>query len=73
MVSRGFEFPFHPTQTVLTVFSAPDYCDEFANRAAMLKVDNELRCSFEFIDPPRNRVLGSGLRPQTPQSRVSVM
>ena len=73
VVQRGYDFPYHPTQTVLTVFSAPDYCDEFANRAAMLKVDQELKCSFEFIDPPRSRTLGSGFRPATPQSRISYM
>jgi serine/threonine-protein phosphatase PP1 catalytic subunit len=50
IVDNGFEFPFRPSHTVLTVFSAPNYCNEFGNRAAMLKVSETLACSFEFID-----------------------
>lgn len=56
VVDGGFEFPFGPDQTVLTVFSAPDYCDEMNNKGAMLKVDDGLRCTFHFIDPPKSRV-----------------
>ncbi|OHS92937.1 Serine/threonine protein phosphatase PP1 isozyme 3 [Tritrichomonas foetus] len=69
VVDAGYEFPFHPNQTVLTVFSAPDYCKEFRNKAAMLNVDEGLKCTFTFIDPNR-RESGSALkakrRPQTP-------
>jgi serine/threonine-protein phosphatase PP1 catalytic subunit len=48
-VPNGFEFPFPEDQSTLTVFSAPDYCGEMGNKGAMLKVDAELRCSFEFV------------------------
>jgi len=51
VVSKGYEFPFEPKKTVLTVFSAPNYCEEFGNRGAMLVVDNQLRCQFSFIEP----------------------
>jgi serine/threonine-protein phosphatase PP1 catalytic subunit len=48
-VERGFEFPFTGEQTTLTVFSAPNYCGEYNNDGAMLKVDESLKCSFESI------------------------
>lgn len=51
VVPRGFEFPFHPNTTVVTVFSAPDYCGEMGNTAAMLLVDEKLNCSFQFVAP----------------------
>jgi serine/threonine-protein phosphatase PP1 catalytic subunit len=51
-VMGGFDFPFPQDQSVLTVFSAPNYCDELGNNGAMLKVDQLLRCSFEIIPPP---------------------
>lgn len=66
VVDKGYEFPYAPKQTVLTVFSAPDYCEEFMNKGAMLKVDKDLRCTFEFIDPPRKRAGGATRRPMSP-------
>lgn len=51
VVDNGFDFPFFPDQIVITIFSAPNYCDEFNNKAAMLIVDEELNCSFKFLDP----------------------
>jgi serine/threonine-protein phosphatase PP1 catalytic subunit len=51
-VQNGFEFPFGDDQSTLTVFSAPNYCDELGNTGAMLKIDADLRCSFELIKSP---------------------
>jgi serine/threonine-protein phosphatase PP1 catalytic subunit len=53
IVTDGFEFPFPGDNSTLTVFSAPNYCDEYRNKGAMLKVDGELRCSFQTINVPR--------------------
>lgn len=53
VVSDGFEFPFYPKQTVLTVFSAPNYCNDYGNKGAVLKVAEDLTCSFIFLDPPK--------------------
>ena len=64
VVDNGFDFPFYPTQSVVTVFSAPNYCDEFGNKAAMLKIDSSLMCSFEIIEPEESAHLA--LRAQTP-------
>jgi serine/threonine-protein phosphatase PP1 catalytic subunit len=64
VVPNGFQFPFESDQCVLTVFSAPDYCEEFGNRGAMLKVASDLKCSFQFVDAPRARA--GQARPATP-------
>ena len=64
VVNDGFEFPFYPDQTVVTVFSAPNYCGEFGNKGAMLLIDNNLVCSFKFVDPPANSTPNQ--RAQTP-------
>jgi serine/threonine-protein phosphatase PP1 catalytic subunit len=53
VVQNGFQFPFYPVQSVVTVFSAPDYCEEYANSGAMLKIDKDLVCSFTFVKPPQ--------------------
>ena len=36
---------------VLTVFSAPNYCGDYDNAAAMLSVDETLMCSIHIIKP----------------------
>ena len=47
VVEEGYEF-FGDKQLV-TVFSAPNYCDEFDNAGAMMVVDENLMCSFKVI------------------------
>ena len=37
--------------SVITVFSAPNYCGEFDNSGAMMKVDENLICSFQILKP----------------------
>lgn len=65
VVPQGFAFPF-TSQILLTVFSASDYCEEFGNRGVMLKVDENLKCTFEFVDPPKKSIRKIGARPMTP-------
>ena len=48
-VEDGFEF-FADRQLV-TVFSAPNYLGEFENAAAMMCVDENLKCSFIILKP----------------------
>jgi serine/threonine-protein phosphatase PP1 catalytic subunit len=50
-VMEGFEFPFHPNQSLITLFSAPNYCYEFENKVAILRVDERLFCSFTQLEP----------------------
>jgi serine/threonine-protein phosphatase PP1 catalytic subunit len=49
VVHEGYEFPFHPSQCTVTVFSARDYCGA-GNKGGMLKVDGALRCTFECLE-----------------------
>lgn len=44
MVEDGYEF--FDEKRLVTVFSAPNYCGEFDNSAAIMRVDGELMCSF---------------------------
>lgn len=39
----------------MTLFSAPNYCGEFQNSAAMMRVDNDLRCSFQVLRPEERK------------------
>ncbi|OHT03967.1 Serine/threonine-protein phosphatase PP1 isozyme 3 [Tritrichomonas foetus] len=50
-VMNGYEFPFFPNQTLVTVFSAPNYCYEFENKGAFLNVDENLFCTFTILEP----------------------
>ena len=45
----GYEF-FADRQLV-TIFSAPNYCNEFDNDGAMLMVGEDLSCSFVLLSP----------------------
>ena len=45
----GFEF--FADQNLVTIFSAPNYCNEFDNDGAMLKIDEKLLCSFYKMVP----------------------
>jgi len=47
-VDNGYEFSFG--HKLVTVFSAPNYCD-YANSAAVMKVEADLSCSFIILKP----------------------
>ncbi len=55
MVQDGYLF--FANQQLVTVFSAPNYCDrddghrEFVNAAAILCVDGTLMCTFQILKP----------------------
>lgn len=52
VVEDGYEF-FGQRQLV-TIFSAPNYCGEFDNAAAIMTVDSQLLCSFQILKPTDN-------------------
>ena len=49
MVEDGYEF--FGGRSLVTVFSAPNYCGEFDNFGAIMSVSEELLCSFELLTP----------------------
>ncbi|KAI8332067.1 serine/threonine-protein phosphatase PP-Z [Chlamydoabsidia padenii] len=49
VVEDGYEF--FNDRTLVTVFSAPNYCGEFDNFGAIMSVSVELLCSFELLTP----------------------
>ncbi|KAF8536635.1 serine/threonine protein phosphatase-like protein [Trichophaea hybrida] len=49
VVEDGYEF--FNERTLVTVFSAPNYCGEFDNWGAVMSVSAELLCSFELLKP----------------------
>lgn len=53
VVEDGYEF-FGQRQLV-TIFSAPNYCGEFDNAAAIMTVDSQLLCSFQILKPTDHR------------------
>jgi len=49
VVEDGYKF-FAKRQLV-TIFSAPNYCNEFDNAGAMMSIDESLMCSFQILKP----------------------
>ncbi|KAI9298888.1 Metallo-dependent phosphatase [Neoconidiobolus thromboides FSU 785] len=49
VVEDGYEF--FNGRTLVTVFSAPNYCGEFDNYGAVMSVNEDLLCSFELLKP----------------------
>jgi serine/threonine-protein phosphatase PP1 catalytic subunit len=47
VVEDGYEF--FANRMLVTVFSAPNYCGEFANKGAMMAVRDDLECSFKVL------------------------
>lgn len=43
---EGYEFPFEPDRSVVTVFSANCYADEFSNKACYMSISASLEISF---------------------------
>ena len=57
VTDKGYEFSFG--QKLVTVFSAPNYCNEYGNCGAVMRVEADLSCSFVILKPvayiPKNR------------------
>jgi len=53
VVEDGYEF--FARRNLLTIFSAPNYCGEFDNAAAIMAIDDSLTCSFKVLKPILNK------------------
>ena len=68
-------YQFFAKQQLVTIFSAPNYCNEFDNDGAMLQVGEDLCCSFYKLMPAeknevvadRNKQGKKAKRPGTPK------
>mmetsp|Transcript_45491 Transcript_45491/g.83259 ORF Transcript_45491/g.83259 Transcript_45491/m.83259 type:complete len:319 (+) Transcript_45491:106-1062(+) len=49
VVEDGYEF--FAGRRLVTVFSAPNYCQEFDNAGALMTISPELECSFRVVKP----------------------
>eukprot|EP00112_Aurelia_sp_Birch-Aquarium-sp1_P008577 Seg1949.2 transcript_id=Seg1949.2/GoldUCD/mRNA.D3Y31 product="Serine/threonine-protein phosphatase PP1-2" protein_id=Seg1949.2/GoldUCD/D3Y31 len=49
VVEDGYQF--FQQRKLVTLFSAPNYCGEFDNAAALMKVSENLLCSFSILKP----------------------
>ncbi len=47
VVQNGFEF--FANQSLVTIFSAPNYCNEFDNNGAIMFVSQDLECKFSVM------------------------
>ena len=62
VVQDGYEF--FANRRLVTIFSAPNYCGEYDNAAALLSVDESLVCSFQVLEPKEKRLpprIGAGI------------
>jgi len=67
VVEDGYEF-FGVSRQLVTVFSAPNYCGEFDNDAAIMSVDESLCCKFHQFKPIDRKEF-KGRRDTTPGKR----
>ena len=54
IMEDGYEF--FADMKLLTIFSAPNYCNEFDNDGAMLVINEDLCCSFSKMRPAEKLV-----------------
>ncbi|OBZ90118.1 Serine/threonine-protein phosphatase PP-Z [Choanephora cucurbitarum] len=60
VVEDGYEF--FSNRSLVTVFSAPNYCGEFDNFGAIMSVNEDLLCSFELLTPADHPLAKERLR-----------
>eukprot|EP00761_Pharyngomonas_kirbyi_P011555 gb/GECH01011580.1/.p1 GENE.gb/GECH01011580.1/~~gb/GECH01011580.1/.p1 ORF type:complete len:305 (+),score=41.81 gb/GECH01011580.1/:1-915(+) len=53
VVEDGYKF--FARRKLVTIFSAPNYCNEFDNAGAMMSVDETLMCSFQILKPANKK------------------
>lgn len=71
VVEDGYEF--FNERTLVTVFSAPNYCGEFDNWGAVMSVSSDLLCSFELLKPLDSMALRQEMQKSGAERRQSAM
>lgn len=54
LICRGHQvmengYDFFGDKNLVTIFSAPNYCNQYDNNAALMHVDENLMCSFKIL------------------------
>lgn len=52
VVNDGYEF--FANRHLVTIFSAPNYCGYFENDGCLMKVGEDLTCSFMILKPQKD-------------------
>ena len=63
VVEDGYEF--FGKRRLVTIFSAPNYCQEFDNAASMMTIDDSLLCAFQILKPAEKKLM-TGLQGRMP-------
>ena len=71
VVEDGYEF--FNDRTLVTVFSAPNYCGEFDNWGAVMSVSDDLLCSFELLKPLDSMALRQEMQRNRLERRANSM
>lgn len=71
VVEDGYEF--FNDRTLVTVFSAPNYCGEFDNWGAVMSVSEELLCSFELLDPLDSVALKQAMKKGKQERKIALV
>ena len=50
-VNAGFDFPYLPSRTAITIFSAPNYCGFFGNYGAVMTISEQMICKTITFEP----------------------
>jgi serine/threonine-protein phosphatase PP1 catalytic subunit len=66
VVPNGYEWPFRPERTVVTVYSCPNYTGPGKNRAAVMTLDRDARPTFVQLPVPTLR--SEGRRASSPST-----
>lgn len=70
VVEDGYEF--FASRSLVTIFSAPNYCGEFDNSGAIMNINKDLVCSFQILKPTEcfDRLFFSSCRPASPEKKT---
>ncbi|EJW01629.1 hypothetical protein EDEG_03832 [Edhazardia aedis USNM 41457] len=67
VVEEGYQF--FAQKGLVTVFSAPNYCNEWSNAGAIMCVDKDLICSFQVLRPTSKLDLSNDKKSSSNSSR----